>query len=458
MEKNDKMGVMPVRRLMLSMGIPMILSMVLQAVYNIVDSAFVSNMKENGEAALTALTLDFPVQVLIIAIGIGTGVGVNALVSKSLGQGDREKANRAAGNGVFMIVLIYLAFLLFGLFGAKAYVASQTSNELVFDMAVDYLRICCTISVGVLFFNIYEKLLQSTGNSICSTIAQIAGALTNIVLDPIMIYGLFGCPEMGVRGAAYATVIGQFVSFGVAILFHLKVNKNLSNQPRYWKPSGTIIKQIYAIGLPAIIAQALQSVMTYGLNLVLGGVSESMVTAYGLYYKIQQFVLFAAFALRDAITPIVSFAHGMGSKARIKEGIRYGMMFTLIIMVAGLAIIEVFAAPFSKVFGLSGETNDLCISAMRIISLSFVFAGANIALQGVFQALDGGLESLIVSLCRQLIFIFPFAIFFAHIARQSPSYTWLVWTTFLIAEGVSTVIAVILYKRTDRKKIQVLEG
>lgn len=223
------------------------------------------------------------------------------------------------------------------------------------------------------------------------------------------------------------------------------------------KPSGRLLREIYAIGFPAIVAQALLSVMTYGLNIILVGISESMVTAYGLYYKLQQFALFAAFAMRDAITPMISFNHGRKSKKRIKEGIKYGMLFTLILMLVCLLVIEMFANPISKLFGLSGETNDLCISAMRIISISFVFAGANIAFQGIFQALDGGLESLVVSLCRQLIFLFPFALLFAHVAKTTPGYTWSVWTTVPIAEILSAVIACILFQRIYRGKVKVLE-
>ncbi len=456
-EKVDKMGAMPIKRLMLTMGIPIVLSMVLQAVYNIVDSAFVSNMKVNGEEALNALTLAFPLQMLLIAISIGTGVGVNALLSKSLGQGNSEKASKAAGNAQFMAIIIYIIFLLFGFFGVKPYISSQTSNPLISDMAVEYLRICCFMSFGNSFYAIYEKLLQASGHANYSTIAQISGALTNIILDPIMIYGLLGCPEMGVKGAAYATVIGQLIACILALVFHLRVNRNISNKLKYWKPSASIIKEIYAIGLPAIIAQALMSVMTYGLNIILGGISESMVTAYGLYYKIQQFIIMAAFGLRDAITPIVSFNHGMRSKPRIKDGMKYGMLYTLIIMLAGLIVIEIFADPFSELFGLSGETQDLCVSAMRIISISFIFAGANIAFQGIFQALNGGLESLIVSVCRQLVFIFPFALLFAYIAKGASEYTWTVWMTFPIAEILSAVIALILFKRIYRLKVKVIE-
>ncbi len=450
-ENKNIMGAVPVPKLMLKMGIPMILSMILQAVYNIVDSAFVSNIPSNGESALNALTLSFPLQMLMVAISIGTGVGANALISKSLGESNKEKASKTAGNALFSAMVIFIIFLLFGIFGVRFYISTQTTNTLIFDMAADYLRICCVFSIGIVFFSIYEKLLQSTGHSLYSTIAQIAGAITNIILDPILIFGLIGLPEMGVRGAAYATVIGQCISFLLALLFHLKVNKNISNGIKYIKPSAKIIRQIYTIGLPAIISQALMSVMTYGLNIILGTISEAIVTAYGLYYKIQQFILFAAFGLRDAITPIISFSHGMKSKSRIHDGIKFGLLYTFIIMLTGTAVVEIFAVPFSNVFGLSGYTQSLCISAMRIISISFVFAGANIAFQGIFQALEGGIESLIVSVCRQIIFVLPVAWIFAQIVKSTSGSSWLVWISFLIAEILSAVISILLLIRVNKK-------
>lgn len=403
-ESMNRMGTMPVKRLMLSMGIPMVLSMMLQAVYNIVDSAFVSNMKGDGELALNALTLAFPVQMLMVAIGIGTGVGTNALLSKSIGQGNEEKASRVAGNAIFLCCIIYVVFLLFGCFGVDAYIGTQTANQTIAKMAGTYLRICCIISMGIVFFSIFEKLLQATGRSLYSTIAQVAGAVTNIVLDPILIYGLFGIPALGVAGAAYATVIGQIVSAVLGLTFHLKLNKEISNGFRYMKPSGQIIKEIYTIGLPAIIAQALMSLMTYGLNIIFVKIDEAVVTAYGLYYKIQQFILFAAFGLRDAITPIVSFNH-----------------------------------------------------AMRIVSLSFLFAGANIAYQGIFQALDAGVESLVISVCRQFLFVLPVAWGFSLLARESMDYMWLVWMTFLIAEFLSVVIATIFMRRINKRVVENLE-
>ena len=451
MDRTEKMAELPVGRLMLSMSVPMVISMMLQAVYNIVDSAFVSNMAENGEAALNALTLAFPLQMLMVAVSIGTGVGVNVLTAKNLGSGNSEKASHASGNGVFLAAVIFIVFMIFGFFGTNAYISSQTENPLIGAMAVDYLKICCVFSFGIVFFSIFEKVLQAGGHSGLSTIAQISGAVMNIVFDPLLIYGVGIFPELGVKGAAIATVAGQVVSFVLALIFHLKFNRGISGKPAYLKPSLSIIREIYAIGFPAIVAQALMSAMTYGLNIVFGSISENTVTAYGLFYKIQQVILFIAFGIRDAITPIVSFSYGMGSRKRITSGIKWGMLFTEIMMLLGLIVIELAALPLSRIFGLSGETQSLCISAMRIISLSFVFAGANVAFQGIFQALDGGVQSLVISVCRQLLFIFPPALIFADMAKKDSSLAPLVWTSFPIAEILSVIAALILFRGLYKK-------
>lgn len=450
-----KMGTMPVNKLMLSMGIPIIISMILQALYNIVDSAFVSNM-EGGELGLNALTLAFPVQMLMVAIGIGTGVGVNVLMSRCLGQQDTQKAARVAGNAIFLGLIITALFMLFGIFGVRFYVAIQTANPEITKMAITYLRICCVISFGIVFFSIFEKILQAAGLSTHSTIAQISGAVINIILDPIMIYGLLGFPKLGIAGAALATVIGQIASFLIALTFHLKYNKSVKNGLRYIRPYGGIIKEIYVVGLPAIIAQALMSVMTYGINIILGNVNESLVTAYGLYYKIQQFILFAAFGLRDAITPVVSFSYGMKNKNRIKDSIRYGIMYTLIIMIIGTLALGVFATPLCEAFGLSGTTEKLCISATRIISLSFVFAGTNVALQGILQALDSGLSSLIISICRQLLFVLPVTWAFSLFVNPNLGNAWILWLTFIIAEAVSAVISILLMRKSYQVKVKTI--
>lgn len=449
-----KMGEAPVKKLMLSMGVPVIISMMLQALYNIVDSAFVSNMK-GGEDALNALTLAFPVQMLMVAIGIGTGVGVNVLLARSLGQQDRSKASDIAGNAIFLGIIITLVFMLFGIVGVKPYIATQTANSVVFDMAVRYVRICCICSVGIVFFSVFEKLLQATGLMVHSTVAQISGAGINIILDPIMIYGLLGFPAMGVVGAAYATVIGQIASFLIALFFHFKSNKSVDKGLKYIKPQAKLMKGIYAVGLPAMIAQALMSFMTYGINIILVQVNEGLVTAYGLYYKIQQFVLFAAFGLRDTITPIVSFSYGMQDKRRIIDGIKYGVLYTFIIMVVGTTALELCAGPLCSVYKLSGTTENLCISATRIISAGFVFAGISIALQGVFQALGCGLSSLIISICRQLLFILPIAWMFTLFISADLRNAWIVWLTFPMAEIVTAVIAFGLMFRAY-KKVKIL--
>lgn len=449
------MAQMPVGKLILSTGIPMIISMVLQAFYNIVDSAFVSNMAQNGEDALNALTLAFPVQILIVAIGIGTGVGTNALVSRTLGEGNREKAARAAGCSVFLAFVIYLLTVIFGVFAVKPYISSQTKNPLIYDMAVKYLRICCIISFGNIFFAIFEKLLQSTGLSLYSSIAQIFGAVINIILDPIMIYGLFGCKPLGVSGAAYATVIGQIASFLLALVFHIKFNGSIKITVKSLKPSANLIRGIYSIGLPAIIAQALMSFMTYGLNIILVTINEGMVTAYGLYYKLQQFLLFAAFGMRDALTPVISFGYGQMNKKRIRAAVKCGVCYTSVIMLAGVCLLEIFAHPLAAVFKLSGETEIMYISAIRIISVSLLFAGVNISLQGAFQGLEAGVQTLAISVMRQLLFVIPPALIFAHIAASDAALSWTVWLTFIISEGLSCVFALIFMRGIYKTKIGV---
>ena len=447
MEENNKMKNEPVNKLMLQMGVPMILSMALQAVYNIVDSAFVGNMKEGSEAALNALTLVFPIQMLMVALAIGTGVGVNALLARTLGQRNREKAAHVAGNGLFLATVIYIVCVLFGLFGIKAYIFSQTRNALVLSMSVDYLRICCLLSFGVVFFSIFEKLLQATGRSLYSTIGQVTGAIINMILDPILIYGF----NLGVQGAAYATVIGQILSALLLAVFHMRLNKEFDHGLTYTKPNKRIIKEIYSIGLPAIIAQALMSFMVYAMNLILK-FDASAQTAYGLFYKVQQFVLFMAFGLRDAITPIIAFSYGMQNKKRVKDGIKYGLIYTIVLMVAGTLITELFPNFFATLFN-AGQSRIYFISAVRIVSISFVFAGVNIAFQGVYQALNGGMESLVVSLLRQAILILPLAWGFSKLVIQYDMDVSLIWYAFVITEVLSCVVGWVFLRRIEKKKM-----
>lgn len=451
----NKMGTQPIPKVMLTMGIPMILSMVLQACYNIVDSMFVARIPGTeqvpymGEYAVNALTLAFPVQMLIVAFGIGTGVGVNALLAMCLGQGDKKRVAKTAGNGVTLGFIIYACFFLFGLFGIDVYLESQTTDPLILSMSKTYLRICTLLSFGIVLFSIYEKLLQSTGKTVYSTIAQVTGALVNIVLDPIMIFGYFGCPEMGIAGAAYATVIGQVVSMLVAMFFHYCKNTEVPRGVGYLKPDRGIIKGIYAIGLPAIIMQALMSFMTYGVNIIFGAVSTAAVTAYGIFYKIQQFIFFAGFGLRDAITPIVSFNYGLGDKKRVKQGVRYGILYTSAIMLVGMIGLELFSESLIQLFGVSDETAVLCVRATRIIALGFLCAGGNIAIQGVFQAIGCGISSLVISLLRLCVVVLPLAWIFTKLTNAD----WVMWLAFPIAELVAAVVAIILLLRASKRVI-----
>ena len=452
MAESNRMKEMPVNKLMVQMGIPMILSMALQAVYNIVDSAFVGNMKSGSESALNALILVFPVQMLMVAIAIGTGVGTNALLARTLGQGNAKKAAKVAGNSLFLGMIIYAVCLVFGIFGVKAYISSQTVDPEVISMGTSYLRICCVISFGIIFFSLFEKLLQATGRSLYSTIGQVAGAVINIILDPVMIYGIGPVPEMGVEGAAYATVIGQVASAVLLFIFHMKLNKEFDHEMKNMKPDAGIIREIYSIGLPAIIAQALMSIMVYVMNLILK-FSPSAQTAYGLFYKVQQFVLFLAFGLRDAITPIIAFAYGMGSKKRINDGIKYGLMYTTALMIFGILITELFPGAFATLFN-AGQSRIYFIGAMRVISISFIFAGINVAYQGIYQALDGGIESLIISMLRQLIIILPLAGIFSIFVKNGQMGVSLIWWAFPITEVIACLVGYVFLKRIKKSRVE----
>lgn len=452
----NKMGTADIKKLMLTMGLPMIVSMALQAVYNIVDSYFVSCMPDTaevqhmGDLAVNALTLAFPVQMLMIAIGVGTGVGINAILSRSLGEGDHEKCSKIAGNSIFLGLCMYVVFLLFGILGVDAYIGSQTNDQQIISMATSYLKICTIGSLGVSMYITYEKLLQATGKTMQSTIAQIAGALTNIILDPIMIFGWCGLPEMGIDGAAYATIIGQFVSFALDAIFHYVCNsKDFSANIKYVKPRLNIIDQIYRVGVPAILMQALMSFLTYGVNVIFANVSTEAVTAYGIYYKIQQFVFFAAFGMNNAMIPIIAFNYGMKSKKRINQGIRCGVIYTLIIMLLGAILLQVFANQILGIFSLSDKTRELAVLAIRIITLGYLFVGANVAYQGIFQALGCGVSSLVLSLIRLIVVPLPLAAIFTCFANAET----LIWIAFPVGELAAFLVALVMMKFIGKRKI-----
>ena len=458
-QPQNPMAVEPVPRLLARIGTPIVLSMILQAAYNVVDSAYLARMPAGGETALTALSLAFPVQLFMVAVSIGTGVGTNDMLAKLLGLGDKDRADAAVGNAQFLALVISAAIMLFSAFGVVPYVNSQSAggsiSAEVLRQAIDYLHICCGIPFGIVFFSVYEKTLQATGRSLWSTIAQISGAVVNIVLDPFLIYGWCGLPAMGVRGAAWATVIGQLVSMGLGLAFHRRLNVELDNSLRYWKPRWDVIRSIYAIGLPAIVSQALLTVMTYSLNLILAGmpqVGQNAVTVYGLYYKIQQLIIFAAFGVRDAITPVVAFNYGLRSRPRVQQGIRWGLIYTAALMLLGCVGVEALAQPLAGLFSLSEATHAMCVDCMRIISLGFLPAGLCIAFQGVFQALECGAESLVISLCRQVLFVLPPVWVLTHFVTGSANVA-CVWWPLALGEAATLIVALVLYGLRAKKRI-----
>jgi putative MATE family efflux protein len=456
-ESQNKMAIEPINKLILKMGLPMIVSMVLQALYNVIDSIFVANMGSTGAIANQALTYAFPIQIMIIAIGVGTGVGLNALLSKSLGENDKNKVNKIAGNGIFLSICIYIFFLIFGLFFSKWFISLFTNDKEIIKMGTTYLKICTCLSLGSIGYTVYERFLQATGKTMLSTISQISGAVTNIVLDYIFIYPL----DMGVAGAAWATIIGQFVSLFIAMYFHYKKNKEIDGSLKYINPDGGIIKAIYSIGVSAALMQALLAVMMAGMNAILGlaQVDQTvLIGSFGIYYKIQQIALFSAFGLSNTIISILSFNYGMQDRKRIDDCIKYGIMDTMIVTLIISILFEVFAYPLANLFGLAGgETKEIikvCTIALRISSIGFIFMGISVAIQGILQSIRYALRPLIISLLRLVIFVFPVALLFT----RSSDVVKIVWWTFPIAEVLTSIIALLILKDSYNRKIKVIKN
>ncbi len=456
-EKQNKMAIAPMNKLILKMGLPMIVSMVLQALYNVVDSIFVANMGVDGAIANQALTYAFPIQIMIIAIGVGTGVGLNAILSKSLGEDDKEKVNKIAGNGIFLSICIYIIFLLFGFFGSRWFISLFTDDKQIIDMGTTYLKICTCLSLGSIGYTVYERFLQATGKTILSTISQISGAVTNIVLDYIFIYPL----NMGVAGAAWATIIGQFVSLFTAMYFHYKKNDEIDGNINYIRLDVSLIKGIYSIGISAALMQVLLAVMMAGMNAILGlaQVNQTvLIGSFGIYYKIQQIALFSAFGLSNTIISILSFNYGMKDKKRIDDCIKYGIIDTIIVTLIISILFELFAYPLANLFGLAGgstkEIIRVCTIALRISSIGFVFMGISVAIQGVLQSIRYALRPLIISLLRLVVFVFPVAYLFT----KSENVTEIFWWTFPIAEVLTAVISLFILKNSYNRKIKIIKS
>lgn len=448
MRQENKMGVMPVGKLLFSMSLPMMISMLVQALYNIVDSMFVAQISEN---ALTAVSLAFPVQNLMIAVGTGTGVGINALLSKSLGEREFKRANDTAKNGIFLAFLSFALFLILGVTLSRTFFMWQTDIQEIVDYGTEYMTICCIFSFGLYSQLIFEKLLQSTGKTFYTMLTQGLGAIINIILDPIMIFGLFGMPKMGVAGAAAATVIGQIIAAGLAIFFNIKKNTEISINLKGFRPSGQIIKKIYAVGVPSIIMASIGSVMTFGMNKILIAFTSTATAVFGVYFKLQSFIFMPVFGLNNGMVPIIAYNYGARKEKRIAQTIKLSIISAVSIMIVGCIVFMAVPEMLLRIFNASDTMLQIGVPALRIICLSFLFAGFCIITSSVCQALGHGLLSLLVSLIRQLCVLLPSAYILAKVGGLEA-----VWWSFPIAEVASLVLCVIFLRHIYRKEIKPL--
>lgn len=444
--KENKMGTMTVNKLLISMSLPMIISMLVQALYNVIDSMFVAQISEN---ALTAVSLAFPLQSLMIAVGVGTGVGVNAVLSKSLGQKDFESANKAASNGIILSFLSYVIFALIGVFLTGVFFKSQTSNVEIINHGSQYIYICTILSVGLFGQIILERLLQSTGKTFYTMITQGIGAIINIILDPILIFGLFGAPEMGVAGAAVATVTGQIIAMFLALYFNLKKNHEIKLNKKVFKPDIKIIKRIYAVGVPSIVMQSIGSVMTFGLNKILIGFTPTATAVFGVYFKLQSFVFMPVFGLNNGMVPIVAYNYGAKNEERVTKTIKLSTVYAMGIMLVGFLIFQAFPKQILCLFNASEDMLRIGIPALRIISINFIFAGFCVIASSVFQALENGMLSLVVSAVRQLIAILPLAFIFGQVFGVNA-----IWFAFPVSEIIAVILSAMFMKKVYNEAIK----
>ena len=447
--RENKMGVMPVKRLIITMSLPMMISMLVQALYNVVDSVFVARLSED---ALAAVTYAFPVQNLLIAVGSGTGVGINALLSRSLGEKRFDRSDAAANNGLLLTLISALVFVLVGLVFAGPFIGTQTSDPEIHAMGRTYLMIVSCFSVGLLFQMTFERLLQSTGMTLYSMISQATGAVINIILDPILIFGLLGLPAMGVAGAAVATVIGQCIAAMVGLTLNLRFNKEIHiSVSRIMKPSGSIIRKIYMVGVPSILMMSIGSVMTYGMNRILGVFSSTATAVFGVYFKLQSFFFMPVFGLNAGLIPVLAYNYGARKKERIIQALRFAISLAFCIMVCGLICFELFPGGLLSLFAASDAMKEIGVPAMRIICLSFPSAGICIAMSSVFQAFSKSTYSLYVSIGRQLVVLLPAAWLLAQTGNVAN-----VWWAVPIAELVSFVLSVFFFMKVYREIIRPL--
>lgn len=444
MEEN-KMGVKPVGKLIMSMSLPMMASMLVQALYNIVDSIFVARINED---ALTAVSMAFPIQNLMIAVGAGTAVGVNALLARSLGAKDHKRVNKIAENAVFLAVMGYVIFLLVGLFLSEPFYRSQTDIEPIINYGKEYMTVCCCFSFGIFIQLTFERMLQATGKTIYTMFTQGVGAIINIILDPILIFGMFGFPEMGVAGAAAATVVGQIVAGIMAVVMNQLKNHEVRINMKGFKPDIAIIGDIYKIGVPSIVMQAIGSVMNYGMNRILMSFTSTATAVFGVYYKLQSFVFMPVFGLNSGVIPIIAYNYGAGKRERVIEAIKKSAIYAVSIMIIGVLVFQIIPEPLLKLFDASETMIQIGVPALRIISISFIFAGFCIACSSAFQALGNAVYSMFTSIARQLIVLLPVAYFFKTLGDVN-----LVWWAFPIAELMSLAMSIFFLVLINKKVI-----
>lgn len=447
--QENKMGVMPVGKLVFNMSLPIMVSMLVQALYNVVDSRFVAQVSEN---ALSAVSLAFPIQNLMIAVGVGTGVGINALLSRALGEKNPERVAKVAHNGVFLALFSWLLFVLIGLLAVPAFFLSQTDVTDIVDMGVDYLTVCCCASFGAFFAITFERLLQSTGRTLFTMFTQGLGAIVNIILDPILIFGLLGAPAMGVTGAAVATVIGQSCGMLLSLLFCLKKNPEVPLRFRGFRPDGAVIRDIYVVAVPSIIMQAIGSIMVYGMNRILIAFSTTATAVFGVYFKLQSFIFMPVFGLNNGVVPIIAYNYGARNKERIMKAFKVSLSTAFVIMVAGTILFHTSTYWLLDLFYASDAMLSIGVPALRIISLCFPCAAIGIVCSGVFQALGNSFLSMIVSLARQLVLLLPAAFLLSMQGDIN-----LVWWAFPIAEGGGLLMTALFFRWTYRKHISPLK-
>ena len=444
-EPENIMGTMDVNPLLIKLSIPMMISMLVQALYNVVDSIFVARVSEN---ALTAVSLAFSLQNMMFAVGIGTGVGVNALLSKSLGEKNQSRANKTAENGLFLALCSYLVFLVLGLTVVRPYFYAQTADADIAEQGIRYLTICCVLSLGMFMQVMNEKLLAATSRTTLSMISQLVGAIVNIILDPIFIFGYCGEALSGTTGAALATVIGQFCGAGVSFYLNLRKNPDIQLDFKGFRPSTEAIKRIYVVGLPSIAMQCVGSVMTFLMNQILMAFTATAVAVFGVYFKLQSFVFMPIFGMNNGMVPIISYNYGARKPERVKKTIRLAVFYAECIMLVGFCIFQFLPDKLLGLFAASDAMLAIGVPALRIICPHFLLAGAGIVLSSVFQALGNGVFSLTVSICRQLVVLIPAAWLLSRTGEVN-----MVWWAFIIAEVVSLALSLVFMARINRTVI-----